>query len=116
MGAQDTSVSKIKISAPWRFILAMRGVKKEQMITNRYNMHINYIIPMLVIYCYVIKPLKLGGLTKAILLPLMIQGVSWAQLSSSSAPHTITGAMGIWELLEMHVQGGALLWMLVDVS
>ena len=69
-----------------------------------------------VIYCYVIKPLKLGGLTKAILLPLMIQWVSCAQLSSSSAPHTVTGATGIWELLEIHVQGGPLLWMLVDVS
>ena len=41
------------------------GSQKEQMITNRYNMHINYIISMLVIYCYVIKPLKLGGLNKS---------------------------------------------------
>lgn len=71
------------------------GSQREQMIINRYNMYINYVISMLVIYCYVIKPLKLRGLTKAILLPFMIQWVSWAQLGSSSAPHTVTGAMGI---------------------
>lgn len=73
MGAYDTSVRKTKISALWRLHSNYKESQGEQMINNKHNMYINYIVSILVIYCYAKNTLKLGSLKKQ---PLMIHWVS----------------------------------------